>query len=365
MQISVAVVCAVDPVLADTAAAVLGCDLPDLLAVRYQVLPAGGGLRRVSSTSRALLETVELAVPGCPTCAVRDDLLALLALLERLRDGATRQLVVELPVSMDPVAICFGLQEDPDGPAVLSASMAVLDAATLHEDLLGDDLLAERALAFGEHDRRSVGEALARQIETADLIAICGRPTDRERALLDHVVGVIPVRTELHSLDADALFARRRGHELARLGDLRLSAATGAPDAAGVWTLDLASWRPMHPQRLQDRLETLGSGPVRGRGWFWLPTRPDLQCAWDGAGGQLSIGELDRWDGAPNTRLVLTGVDHDPEPLRRAFAESLLTDAELAAGLDSWRDRDDGLDLWLGPREDHCGSAFDLLAEDD
>jgi G3E family GTPase len=358
---TVLLVSSMDPVLRETAIAILGCDLPDVAVLGYETLPDGGGLRRTWSASRSAPQVESVEVRDCLTCAVRADLRTSIdALLAR---GAVR-IVVGLPVTMDPVPICFDLQRE-DGPVSLAASLGVLDANTLPEDLFGTDLLADRNSALGEYDRRSVGEALARQIETVDLLLLAERPDAHANALLDHVVGPVPSRCDLFDLDAASAFARRRPAELTRRGDLRIAAGTGAPNAHGVWTLDLTSWKPFHPQRLQDRLARLGGGRLRGRGYFWLPTRPQLQCAWDGAGGQLSIGELDRWDTPPSTRLVITGTDSDPRAVRRAFERSLLTDAELAAGLALWSEREDGLDLWLGPREEHCDESVDLLAEED
>jgi G3E family GTPase len=119
-------------------------------------------------------------------------------------------------------------------------------------------------------------------------------------------------------------------------------------DADGVWTLDLRSWRPLHPERLRHRIGDLGGGARRSRGRFWLPTRPSTTCCWDGAGGQLSIGSVGPWLGnQPSTRLVVTGID-DPSRVEAAFDEVLLSDAELAKGLSRWQGTDDGFDPWLG-----------------
>jgi Cobalamin synthesis protein cobW C-terminal domain len=84
---------------------------------------------------------------------------------------------------------------------------------------------------------------------------------------------------------------------------------------------------------------------------FWLPTRPQMVGAWDGAGGQLSIDGIGAWSGSERrTRLVITGVDHDPTPVREAFERALLSDVELGRGLTWWLGREDGFDPWLGER---------------
>ncbi|MGQ0464523.1 MAG: GTP-binding protein [Sporichthyaceae bacterium] len=356
MDVPVVVVSGVDTVLSDTAVAVLTCDSPGVRAVTYRV-QADRALLRTVSSARGVEAKAEVALGDCLSCALRQDVVEIVATLAAC-DVA--RVVVALPVTMDPVPVCFGLRQ----AAILASSVVVFDAQTLLEDLMGEDSLADRELGFGSDDDRTLGEALARQLETADLLAPSGSLDARGTALLDHVVGRVPTRVALYDCDV-AAFDRRRPLELDRLGDLRIAASTGAADAEGVWTVDLQSWKPFHPQRLHDRLERLGCGRLRGRGYFWLPTRPQLQCAWDGAGGQLSIGELDRWDGPAATRLVITGVEGDPRRLHKAFAKALMTDAELAAGLHRWTDVEDGFDDWLGPRADHCADSADLIADED
>ncbi|MGQ0468012.1 MAG: GTP-binding protein [Sporichthyaceae bacterium] len=344
MEIPVIVVSAVDPVLRDTATAALLCDLPYAVVLRYDVQEET--LHRVVATSGEHLATAELPLGHCLTCTVREDLHA--TIVDLYRSGPP-QLVVAPPLTMDPVPIAHAVSTAA-GPAVLASSLVALDPADLEQDLLGDDLLVERGLGFGERDRRSVGEVMARQLETADLLALATLPERTPRSLLDHLVGEVPGRTPLHLLGAET-FARRRPVHFPQTGDLRRCAPTGAPDRAGVWTLDLHSHRPLHPERLREQAGHLAGPGLRGRGYFWLPTRPGARCAWDGAGGQLAIGDLDRWPGSPSTRLIVTGVGRDPAPVAAAFATALVSDVELA-DLRRWRDLDDGLDEWLGPRLD-------------
>lgn len=52
--------------------------------------------------------------------------------------------------------------------------IAVVDAPTLLADLSGDDLLHDRRLASSERDRRSVAEAVIRQVEYADALQLSG-----------------------------------------------------------------------------------------------------------------------------------------------------------------------------------------------
>jgi G3E family GTPase len=113
--------------------------------------------------------------------------------------------------------------------------------------------------------------------------------------------------------------------------------------------LELTSPLAFHPERLLDDLERLGAGRHRSRGCFWVPTRPDQVVVWDGAGGQLSIGNGERWGSrAPMTQLVFTGVGTPPDQLSSSFREMLLTPDEAAAR-GAWRLNEDGFEPWLGP----------------
>jgi G3E family GTPase len=122
------------------------------------------------------------------------------------------------------------------------------------------------------------------------------------------------------------------------------------PEPSGrAWTLDLSSERPLHPGRLMSSLQRLGGGPHRSRGCFWLPSRPGHACAWDGAGGLVSIGFSREWRlESPLTRLVVTGVDRTPDDIATAFHHCLLTDAEIADRGLYWEVGEDGFEPWLG-----------------
>lgn len=361
---NVAVLSSLDPVLRDSAAGGLLCDRPGAVVLRYDLHPDGMhrlvyGADGVHEDDRRPLEHV------CMSCALREDVVPT---LERLLASPARTAVVlALPVASEPLPVVRALLDlpsrSPGSPVRVGPSVTVLDGDRLVEDLFGDDLLAERGLGFTADDGRAVGEVLAHQVELADCTLLPDPAGDVAGALLEHLAPSGCTHAPLHGtdlsslLEAPALRRPERAHELRLRGDpLRLPRVV-AEDRAGVSTVELQSWRPMHPARLLDRLEALGAGPVRGRGVLWLPTRPDVVVAWDGAGGQLSIGDIGSWTvtlpgPAPRrreTRLLLTGPDLQRDTLREAFQATLLTDSELAHGLDRWAGRTDGLDAWLGP----------------
>lgn len=343
--------CSIDPVIRDLAISSLLCDVPDTLVIRSDIDAANGQVRRVVYDMSGIIEDVVNPLEhACLSCALREDIVPTAIRFAKHRSPAA--IVLALPVSAEPRPVVHALHRaEPHGIAVASVASTVIDE-DLCWDLLGDDLLRERDLGLEEDDERSVGETLAHQLETSDIVLSLEPLSGDAATLLSHLIRDDVATAALHDVPIDRLLARRPENEQYPHGGLLASEPTGAAPNGTVWTLDLASWRPLHPQRLLDRIEDLGAGPLRGRGYFWLPTRPDVACVWDGAGGQLSIGTAGLWSRPASTRLVITGMDFDPIPLQKAFDEALLTDAELAHDISQWSTHDDGFDFWLGARSD-------------
>jgi G3E family GTPase len=204
-------------------------------------------------------------------------------------------------------------------------------------------------------DERSVGEVLAAIVEHADFVLTIPATDDlgRQSALIDHMRAPDSHRLDdFLTDDLSGLFDHSHHTATAyqRVDPLNFEWRQ-LHSRDGVWTLSLASDRPFHPQRLMDSLEDLGGRRMRSRGHFWLPTRPFSACLWDGAGGQLSIGNHGEWDHqTPGTRLRFTGVDPDQRQIVEAFDHALLTGDEESQGPDSWFEAHDPFDAWLGRR---------------
>ncbi|MCD5316423.1 GTP-binding protein [Kineosporia babensis] len=330
------------------------------MAVRHDITPDGLLHRVVHDWSSVRDRHTQPLEHGCLSCALRADLLPVLrGLVNGPSNPAEKpaQIIVGLPVSAEPHPLVHAVQSWPGAALVPGARAAAVIAtaspATLFEDLFGDDLLAERGLELNPDDRRAVGEALATQLEYADAILFDAPAGPREHQLLDHLTSVRQARSVITEADSSDLLRINRSPDdprgdLLRLPDSRTPSGR-TPEIKDVWSLDLHSHKPFHPGRLHTELESLGQGPIRARGTFWLPGRPDVVGIWDGAGGQLSIGAAGTWPGSVrSTRLQVTGIGPQRESIQRAFSRALMTDHEMQQGLSRWDTIDDGFGPWLG-----------------
>lgn len=327
-------------------------ELSGAVVVEHRIEVQEQRLHRTVSDIGGLVEqaTVDLA-HACADCAVREDVLPTLARLAA--SGRWQSVVAHLPVGAEAGTVCRSVHTGVGDlrRVRIAAVVAALDGGCVLQDLLGDDLLPERGLHSSAEDRRGVGEVLGSMVEYADIVALAGDADQAEHELVRALA-----RPDADVLDDPSGFDAR--HVLTGRHHARRTeswAALVQPDplptrpAGHVWTLQLSSDRPFHPERLMDNLPVLGGGPRRSRGCFWLPTRPAEIIGCGGAGGQFGIGLTGRWDGRePFTRILVTGLDDGRPELVTAFEDALLTGEEIERHGRLWDTHDDGLEPWLG-----------------
>lgn len=345
-------VAAMEPLTRDLACFHLQLEHPGCIVVRHEITPdadePSGVIRRVVSDETGILLDEERTLSHCClNCAAKADVVPTLAAALQRQPAA---IVWALPLTADPNPMLFEITEAlGDGRlhgAHLAHCVAVADERDLLLGLFGDDTLAEREAGFGLVDERAWGEAWCQQLEFADVVATLGAPDARSATVLRHLVAPDAHLTTLDELGA--LARTRHDHDRAKR---RVTPQTwprpAAEDGEGVWTVLLESSRPLHPGRFSAGIEGIGAGQLRSRGAFWLASRPECAGAWDGSGGQVSIGDAGLWDGTPRTRILVTGIDPaDRSRVLRAFADMVLTPAEMAHA-HHLRGRDE-LDPWLG-----------------
>ncbi|PWD51421.1 cobalamin biosynthesis protein CobW [Serinibacter arcticus] len=364
---TVVVLAATDPAEREAALVTALLDHPDVLAVVHDLEQRGDDVvlrRRVVDPRGPGSDEIIPMEHACAGCALREDAIPAIAdLLAR----EPRGIVLALPLGAEilPATRILHGHAGPDGPLAgvrLGATVAVVNAAEIEGDLLdGDDALlshlvsADIILLDHESPAAHAPAASAQGAALADTLrwARSTRHDDLCHPWLDAALA-----GSHDPVDLD------RRHDPATLdpADRFTATAPATPPLeagpADVWTLDLHSSRPFHPDRVLATMSELATARTVSRGRFWLPNRPDAVCGWEALGGTVCVGVAGTWDEAePSTALQVTGVGPGAEAVRRAFERALLDDVEMAAGPATWLGRED-------PFEPYLGSPADLYRGD-
>ncbi|MEU9763724.1 CobW family GTP-binding protein [Streptomyces sp. NPDC001834] len=352
--------------------------VPGSVALHHDLSGAAAGTvrRTVRDASGELSRGDTPLVDDCACCALREDLVPELRRLAGA--GPAGPAIVELWDSVEPRTMAEVIATHGGGVLGLTSVITAVDPALVLPCLGNGDDLADAGLAAATHDRRTVGDTWARQLEYAPVLALVENEAadDEDRALL----------AQLHPT---ARHVPVDSPELARLAfagfDVESAAAAQHPacallpqeaDEAGVATLVWRRHRPFHPERLYRALEDLCCAAARSRGRFWLADRPDTLLAWDAAGGALCVETAGpwlaslpdaAWDLVPPMRRAAAALDWHPEHgdrcqhlvftspaldrdgVVRLLDSCLLTDAEYAAGPEAWKRLPAPFDSFLDP----------------
>jgi G3E family GTPase len=141
--------------------------------------------------------------------------------------------------------------------------------------------------------------------------------------------------------------------------------------------------RPFHPQRFWELIHSEWEGVIRSKGWFWLASRHDFTGSWSQAGGACRHGMAGIWwsaldetqwpedadqrarirknvDGPWGDRrqeLVFIGMEMNEAEIRAQLDACLLTEEEMAFGLERWKDFPDPFPRWAAIDEDETQAA--------
>lgn len=321
-------------------------------------LIAGQG--QLDRTEEKLVELTN----GCICCTLREDLVEAVGALAR--QNRFDQLVIESTGISEPMPVAATFSwEFEDGFSLgdlarLDTLVTVVDASTFLTELARGEALAERDLAAGEGDARSIADLLTDQVEFADVILL--NKTDLvSPATLD------TVQTLLRRLNPTAKLIRT-DHGVVDIGEV-LGTGLFDPEAAaqtpgwdeeiadghtpeteeyGISSMTFRSDRPFHPQRLGDALGQV-TRVLRSKGFCWVASRPTIAAIWSQAGPNLVIEPAQYWSGteiAPGQEIVFIGIKLDRDAIDALLRSALLTDAELAEGEQAWMSYPDPLPVW-------------------
>ncbi|GAA0286713.1 MULTISPECIES: zinc metallochaperone GTPase ZigA [Pseudomonas] len=340
----------------------------------------GSQVQRDVTLNRAEEKLVEMS-NGCICCTLREDLLEEVAKLAR--DGRFDYLLIESTGISEPlpVAETFTFRDENQQSladiARLDTMVTVVDGINFLLDYQAAESLASRGETLGEEDERSITDLLIEQIEFADVILISKidliSQHEREElmAILERlnahakiipmVMGEVPLDQILNTGRFDF---ERAAQAPGWLQELR-GEHVPETEEYGIASTAYRARRPFHPQRFYDFIDRpwVNGKLLRSKGFFWLASKHQDAGSWSQAGGLMRHGFAGRWwrfvpknqwpqdeesvaaimgnwqlsSGDCRQELVFIGQHIDFAQLRAELDACLLTDAEMALGVDGWR----------------------------
>lgn len=340
----------------------------------------GSQVQRDVTLNRAEEKLVEMS-NGCICCTLREDLLEEVAKLAR--DGRFDYLLIESTGISEPlpVAETFTFRDENQQSladiARLDTMVTVVDGINFLLDYQAAESLASRGETLGEEDERSITDLLIEQIEFADVILISKidliSQHEREElmAILERlnahakiipmVMGEVPLDQILNTGRFDF---ERAAQAPGWLQELR-GEHVPETEEYGIASTAYRERRPFHPQRFYDFIDRpwVNGKLLRSKGFFWLASKHQDAGSWSQAGGLMRHGFAGRWwrfvpknqwpqdeesvaaimgnwqlsSGDCRQELVFIGQHIDFAQLRAELDACLLTDEEMALGVDGWR----------------------------
>ena len=332
---------------------------------------------------------------GCICCTLREDLL--IEINRLAKESRFDYLVIESTGISEPlpVAETFTFCDD-DGNSLsdvarLDTMVTVVDAVNFSVDLDEADDLQTRGESLGEEDERTVSDLLVDQVEFADVIILnkVDMVSSDERKRLEHALRQLNRHAEI----IDARFSEVPLDKVIGTGHFDFERAAKSPgwlaelrgehtpetEEYGIGSFVYRARRPFHPARFADALKDEWRGNVlRSKGFFWLASRPHAAGEWAQAGGIVRHGPAgvwwadaprEDWPSDPDQRariesefegefgdrrqeIVFIGQNLEADHTRETLDKCLLTDAEMALGMEQWKEFDDPFPQWFANEED-------------
>lgn len=301
---------------------------------------------------------------GCICCTLREDLVEAVGALAR--QNRFDQLVIESTGISEPMPVAATFEwEFEDGfqlgrLAKLDTLVTVVDASTFLSEVVRGEGLADRNLAAGQGDARSIADLLTDQVEFADVILL--NKTDLvSPATLDTVETLLRrlnptaklIRTdhgvvEISEVLGTGLFDPEGAARTPGWDEEIADGHTPETEEYGISSMTFRSDRPFHPQRLGDALGQV-TRVLRSKGFCWIASRPTIAAIWSQAGPNLTIDPAQYWSGTeitPGQEIVFIGIKLDRDKIHQLLDGALLTDAELIQGQQAWLGYPDPLPAW-------------------
>ncbi|MGX1172091.1 zinc metallochaperone GTPase ZigA [Pseudomonas sp. R151218B TE3479] len=349
----------------------------------------GSEVQRDVTLSRSEEKLVEMS-NGCICCTLREDLLEEVGQLAR--EGRFDYLLIESTGISEPLPVAETFTfRDEEGRSLadvarLDTLVTVVDGVNFLLDYQAAESLASRGETLGEEDERSITDLLVEQIEFADVILISKidlisqhereeltailQRLNAQAQIIPMVMGQVPLG---RILDTGLFDFERAAQAPGWLQELR-GEHVPETEEYGIASTAYRARRPFHPQRFFNFIDRPWPNGklLRSKGFFWLASKPEEAGSWSQAGGLMRHGFAGRWwrfvpknqwpqdeestaaimknwlaaTGDCRQELVFIGQDIDFGQLAAELDACLLTDAEMALGVESWRLLPDPFGPW-------------------
>ncbi|WP_024616880.1 zinc metallochaperone GTPase ZigA [Pseudomonas kilonensis] len=349
----------------------------------------GSEVQRDVTLSRSEEKLVEMS-NGCICCTLREDLLEEVGQLAR--EGRFDYLLIESTGISEPLPVAETFTfRDEEGRSLadvarLDTMVTVVDGVNFLLDYQAAESLASRGETLGEDDERSITDLLIEQIEFADVILISKidlisqhereeltailQRLNAQAQILPMVMGQVPLG---RILDTGLFDFERAAQAPGWLQELR-GEHVPETEEYGIASTAYRARRPFHPERFFSFIDRPWPNGklLRSKGVFWLASKPEEAGSWSQAGGLMRHGFAGRWwrfvpknqwpqdeestaaimknwlaaTGDCRQELVFIGQDVDFSQLTAELDACLLTDAEMALGVESWRLLPDPFGPW-------------------
>lgn len=270
-----------------------------------QLIQHGG-----AALSRQDEKLVEMS-NGCICCTLREDLL--IEIQRLANEGRFDYLLIESTGISEPLPVAETFTFiDEDGRSLsdiarLDTMVTVVDAYNFLKDYRSKATLADHGETLGEEDERHVVDLLIEQIEFCDVLVINKQDliTPLQAADLKAILkslnpsarivwsqhGQIDIKQILNT----GLFDFDKAQQAAGWLQTLRGEETSESDTYGMSSFAYQTPHPFHPQRLMAFFNQLPQGLVRGKGYFWISSRPDEALSWSLAGALSRVDYAGKW----------------------------------------------------------------------
>ena len=349
----------------------------------------GSEVQRDVRLNRAEEKLVEMS-NGCICCTLREDLLEEVSKLAM--DGRFDYLLIESTGISEPLPVAETFTfRDENGQGLndiarLDTMVTVVDGMNFLRDYQAADSLVSRGETLGEEDERSITDLLIEQIEFADVILVSKIDliSSRERQELMAILEQLNARAEIIAMVMGEVPLKK----ILNTGRFNFEKAAEAPgwlqvlrgehvpetEEYGIASTVYRARRPFHPQRFFSFIDRpwVNGKLLRSKGFFWLASKHKDAGSWSQAGGLMRHGFAGRWwrfvpkdqwpqeeestagimahwtaaTGDCRQELVFIGQNIDFAHLTDELDGCLLTEEEMALGVEGWQRLPDPFGPW-------------------